>query len=534
MKEVVIIEAPGKVGALKNILKSLRRTAEVVATFGSLYDLPKSSLGLDPDRLTPTGWEVANEKALSRLVEALEGAAVAWLMTDGDREGELIASQAATAIRQFCPGFGGQVHRIVATSMTKEAVSLAFAHPRAIERDLVLQALVRRGLDRAIGFLCSNQSIADNVAGRISAVLVGSVAHAPLENLTLKGRHPEGRDWRVSATATLAERRSLEALSEAFARGDPELFSGGVRRKVSLTAPPPLTGAEAILLVTSQLAIPVKDAERIIQQGYENGDLSYPRTDARQYSAETQARLRAYMRQHNTRAASRDRSWESAPRAQQAHESLHVLTNRVHLQASLDGLSKYDAALSLIARRSCAALAPDADVERTIIPQAVIDGYLGKRNLPSIHARIWKDEPESAGWMVLERDLVPTATLLAIPDDQAILSRIINQEIGRPSTIVGHVQNVLRRGWIEQGSLSERGLREFAFLQTSLPNLLVAPDLEQYLEGLHNVDLKDAIWDGARFMGFAPEALVTDARRFTKQVEWIALAEDAPALAGPT
>ncbi|MEN1215753.1 type IA DNA topoisomerase, partial [Pseudomonas aeruginosa] len=70
MKEVVIIEAPGKVGALKNILKSLRRTAEVVATFGSLYDLPKSSLGLDPDRLTPTGWEVANEKALSRLVEA--------------------------------------------------------------------------------------------------------------------------------------------------------------------------------------------------------------------------------------------------------------------------------------------------------------------------------------------------------------------------------------------------------------------------------------------------------------------------------
>ncbi|MEN1450754.1 hypothetical protein, partial [Pseudomonas aeruginosa] len=92
-------------------------------------------------------------------------------------------------------------------------------------------------------------------------------------------------------------------------------------------------------------------------------------------------------------------------------------------------MSKYDAALSLIARRSCAALAPDADVERTIIPQAVIDGYLGKRNLPSIHARIWKDEPESAGWMVLERDLVPTATLLVIPDDQAILSRIINQEI---------------------------------------------------------------------------------------------------------
>lgn len=93
---------------------------------------------------------------------------------------------------------------------------------------------------------------------------------------------------------------------------------------------------------------------------------------------------------------------------------------------------------------------------------------------------------------------------------------------------------MLRRGWIEQGSLSERGLREFAFLQTSLPNLLVAPDLEQYLEGLHNVDLKDAIWDGARFMGFAPEALATDARRFTKQVEWIALAEDAPTLAGPT
>ncbi|HCL3538940.1 TPA: hypothetical protein N2A70_006666, partial [Pseudomonas aeruginosa] len=72
-----------------------------------------------------------------------------------------------------------------------------------------------------------------------------------------------------------------------------------------------------------------------------------------------------------------------------------------------------------------------------------------------------------------------------------------------------------------------------AFLQASLPNLLAAPDLEQYLEGLHNVDLKDAIWNGARFMGFAPETLATEASRFTKQVEWIALAEDAPVMAGP-
>jgi len=526
-RQVVVIEAPGKVGTLRAILKALRISADVVATFGSLYDLPKSALGLNAETLTPTGWRVVNPKVMSRLVEAVNPASKVWIFTDGDRDGELIASQVAVAIRDHCPDFKGELSRIVSWSMTKDVVREAFAAPREIDRRLCLQALTRRGVDRTIGFLGSNQNIADNVAGRISAALVQSVASEPLLNQVLKGRHPDKLNWRIQASGDRSQVSTLAALQEAFVKGEPELFRHSKTGRSVLPAPPPLTGAEGILLISSHLDIAVSAAEKVIQQAYENGDLSYPRTDARRHSSQTQAKLRGYMRHHNTRSYPDDRTWESSKGAQLAHESLHILSSGVHLQASLEGLSRYDAALSLIARRSCAALAPDARIERTFIPQGAIDAFCDSRGLTRVKASIWKDDPEFSGWMALERDLIEPVALRKLPDDRALLARIISQEIGRPSTIVGHITKVMARGWVEDGILTDRGQREHAFLVSELPNLLKGVDLDEYLEKTESAGLSESIAGALLHLGFDIEKLKGLAQKFVRQADWLAQAEES-------
>lgn len=84
---VFVIEAPGKIRSLRKILSELRINAQVVATGGALYDMPKDQLGLNPNDLTPERWTPTSQRTISHLTKKFKDADQIYVMTDADREG---------------------------------------------------------------------------------------------------------------------------------------------------------------------------------------------------------------------------------------------------------------------------------------------------------------------------------------------------------------------------------------------------------------------------------------------------------------
>src|SRR2546422_8619343 len=122
---------------------------KVEASFGHIWDLPKSKLGVDlktfaPEYIVPED----SEKHARTLRREAKGAPHVWLATDLDREGEAIAWHLADVIK--VPK--SKVRRVTFHEITPAAIEEAFKHPREIDQDLVDAQQARRVVDRLVGF----------------------------------------------------------------------------------------------------------------------------------------------------------------------------------------------------------------------------------------------------------------------------------------------------------------------------------------------------------------------------------------------
>ncbi|WP_455233555.1 DNA topoisomerase [Geopseudomonas aromaticivorans] len=508
---LIVIEAPGKIAALSRALKSIHMRAQICATKGLLFSLPEKSMGLNPDTLVPNEWVPIRQRSIDDLVHAAKSATQVFVMTDADIEGELIASQVRGVLVRN--GFAGSIERVRPTAITPEALKACLAHPGELNRSSILQAMARRAIDRGIGFILSNTKTNFNaVAGRVRAQLLGSIHAKPLPTHRLAGSHESEPGWNINAEGTPAQAASLNALCDAFHRKSPELF-GYTKKKDWIVPPaPPPIGAEAILLIAGRLNIPVGEAQQLIQTNYESGKLSYPRTDSRRYSPATTARLKTLGKRYGLRIRNDEPEWESPESAQEAHEALHVLEGDPCLGMSISEMRKEDAAQTLLVRRSLAPLCPDAEVSREAVPLRAIHAFLDKRNLPRVGAAIWKDTPESAGWMVLERGTIASARVQDLPADQAILKRIITDDIGRPSTAVSFVQAMLQNKLVDGGRLSRSGYANFKFIESVAPSLTRKHNLDNFLGSHCDGALEDAIKAGYGHLGLDTGELSRGAR----------------------
>ena len=503
---LIVIEAPGKIAALSRALKSIHLRAQVFATKGLLFSLPERSMGLNPDTLVPNEWVPIRQRSIDDLIVAARSATQVYVMTDADNEGELIASQVRGILVRN--GFQGRIDRVRPTAITPEALKACLARPGELNRSAILQAMARRAIDRGIGFILSNTRENFNaVAGRVRAQLLGSIHAKPLTTHRLSGSQIADPGWRINAEGTPAQAASLNALCEAFHGKSPELFGYAKKKDWIVPPAPPAIGAEAILLIAGRLNIPVREAEQLIQASYESGRLSYPRTDSRRYSAETTARLKTLGKSYGLRIRNDTPEWDSPPSAQQAHEALHVLEGDPCLGLSINDMRKEDAAHALLVRRALVPLCPDAEVSREAIPRSAIHAFLDKRKLPRVGAAIWKDTPESAGWMVLERGTINTARVQDLPADQSILRRIISDDIGRPSTAVIFVQAMLQNKLVDGGRLSKSGYANFKFIESVAPSLTRKHNLDNFLGSHCDNALEDAIKAGYGHLGLDPTEL---------------------------
>jgi len=172
-KALVIVESPSKA---KTIQKYLGRSYIVKASVGHIKDLPKSKLGVDPDKGFEVDYQIipAKVKVIDELKKFADLVPEVYLATDPDREGEAISWHIQDELKAK-KGKKKKFHRVLFNAVTKPAILEAMKKPLDLDENKYNAQQARRVLDRLVGYKIS-PILWDKVRRGISAGRVQSVA----------------------------------------------------------------------------------------------------------------------------------------------------------------------------------------------------------------------------------------------------------------------------------------------------------------------------------------------------------------------
>ncbi len=184
MPDVVVVESPAKA---RTINKYLGGGYTVLASFGHVRDLPPKDGSVRPEQGFAMDWEADERGArqVAAIAKALKGADRLFLATDPDREGEAISWHVRAMLEEKRALKGVDVRRVTFNEITRSAVRLAMAHPRALDEPLIDAYLARRALDYLVGFTLSpvlwRKLPGSRSAGRVQSVALRLVCEREAE-----------------------------------------------------------------------------------------------------------------------------------------------------------------------------------------------------------------------------------------------------------------------------------------------------------------------------------------------------------------
>ena len=301
---LVIVESPAKVKTIKKFLGS---SYVVTASNGHVRDLPKSTLGIDVEHDFEPKYITIRGKGdiLANLRKEVKKADKIYLATDPDREGEAIAWHLYIALKLE----DKKVYRISFNEITKNAVKTSIKEAREIDMNLVDAQQARRALDRMVGYRISPLLWAKVKrglrAGRVQSVALRLIADredeinafVPEEYWTLEASlQVEGEKKPLIAKYT-GDIHSKEEMDAIVKELEHETFSVedikvGERSK---KAPLPFTTSTMQQEASKVLNFATQKTMRVAQQLYEDGMITYLRTDSTRVSEEAEANAKAYI-----------------------------------------------------------------------------------------------------------------------------------------------------------------------------------------------------------------------------------------------
>ena len=519
MSTLVIVESPTKARTISNYLPSGYR---VQASMGHIRDLPASAEEIPPAHKDKSwanlGVDVDNDfdplyvvpktksKVVKELKEALKGASELILATDEDREGESISWHLLQVLNPKIP-----TKRMVFHEITKEAIQTALKNCRSIDENLVHAQETRRILDRLYGYTLSPllwKKISKGLsAGRVQSVAVRLLVQrererrafktanywdlkATLEKdknqfdsklVTLNGQKvANGSDFDAD-TGRLLPDRQVTLLDQATATALKEQIQDKIWR-VSHTEEKPTTRKPSPPFTTStlqqeanrKLGISARDTMRIAQNLYEQGYITYMRTDSVHLSdqAITAARNCVEQMYGKNYLSPQPRQYTTKSKgAQEAHEAIRPAGSSFRLPRET-GLSGLEFALyDLIWKRTVASQMADARITQIAVNIQVENAGFrssGKRiDFPGFFRAYVEgsDDPEAA---IDDQEIIlpplsvgdtPNCRKLeAISHDtqpparysEASLVKTLESEgIGRPSTYATILGTIIDRGYAQ-------------------------------------------------------------------------------------
>jgi DNA topoisomerase-1 len=472
-KNLVIVESPAKA---KTIEKFLGKDYTVKSSFGHIRDLPKKGLNIDKDNNFEPSYEVPadKKKVVSELKKEAKSAETVWLASDEDREGEAIAWHLSEALNLDAK----KTKRIVFHEITESAIKNAIANPRTVDIDLVNAQQARRVLDRLVGYELSpilwKKVQAGLSAGRVQSVAVRLIVERERE---ISAFNPEA-SFRVQAIflknnqeipAELNIRMPDEQhVTELLEDCKTAVFTVyDISQKPSLRNPSaPFTTSTLQQEAARKLGFSVKQTMTLAQRLYENGHITYMRTDSTNLSGQAIAAASKYIekefgakyhqvRQYKTKNAS----------AQEAHEAIRP-TSFDRLNAGDD--KNQEKLYQLIWKRALASQMAAAETERTEAEITIggrASAFIAKGEVLKFDGFLkvyggGKDDailPVLAKGDVLQRQTITAhETFSRAParySEASLVKTLEELGIGRPSTYAPTISTIQSRGYVEKADL---------------------------------------------------------------------------------
>lgn len=497
---LVIVESPTKA---KTIAKFLGKKYSVKSSFGHVRDLPKSNMGIDIENDFKPKY-VIPAKAREKVRDLKEAAAKAEeviLASDEDREGEAIAWHLAETLK-LDPK---KTKRIVFHEITKGAIEKAIAHPRKIDTRLVDAQQARRILDRLVGyelspFLWSKIKYGLS-AGRVQSVALRFIVEREKERTAFEQEsywkieadllagfdHPSFRaqlthidgekidqtktlnlfagDYKASFTSIRDEADARRIASEL--RDSKAVVESSEKKETRRSPSPPFTTSTLQQSAINQLGFSSKQTMTLAQKLYEEGLITYMRTDSVNLSPESVSAIGETIRERFGQRYALDapRYFKKASKgAQEAHEAIRPTDCRTAPDSLRDALDRNLWRLyELIWKRAVACQMADA-----VIASSKIVLTSGKYALAATGATISFDGylavyPEKIseneipelkeGETAVIKTTEPLEKKTALPPryTEASLVKVLEDRgIGRPSTYAPTISTLFDREYLDR------------------------------------------------------------------------------------
>ncbi len=496
-KNLVIVESPAKA---KTIQKYLGKDFEVKSSFGHIRDLPKKGMGINLEDFTPD-YEISadKKKVVAELKAASKKAETVWLASDEDREGEAIAWHLAQELKLKSEN----TKRIVFHEITKNAILKAVENPREIDQNLVNAQQARRVLDRIVGFEMSPvlwKKVKPGLsAGRVQSVAVRLIVEREKEIREFK----PVPSYKVEGVFTNLEKQEISAkLKKDFTKEqDAENFLNQVQnidfkvlnvdvKPAQRSASAPFTTSTLQQEASNRLGYGVTTTMRVAQRLYEEGYITYMRTDSVNLSQEAINAAKSQILKEFGEEYSQPRNYVTkSASAQEAHEAIRPTDFGV----KSIGDAQLNKLYQLIYKRTLASQMANAKLEKTIIeignpelPQhfeaqgevIVFDGFLRAYGIYKN-----EDEEQEDGDKILPKVSVGEALaykkITAVEKfsrpvsrftEAGLVKKLEELGIGRPSTYAPTIQTIQNREYVDKREIEpkEREIVKLTLTKTGL------------------------------------------------------------------
>ena len=372
-KNLVIVESPAKA---KTIEKFLGNDFKVVSSNGHIADLPSKELGINVDNNYEPKYIVNSDKKdiVKKLKKESKTAEMVWLASDEDREGEAIAWH----LYELLGLNKDNTKRIVFREITKNAVLNSIENPREINESLVNAQQARRVLDRLVGYKIS-PVLWRKVKGGLSAGRVQSVAlrliadkekeiesFQPVKSFKVSAEFltVNGEVFKARHKSKIDENIDLDRLIDSLKNSK---FNVSDIKKTPLSRKPlpPFTTSTLQQEASRRLGFPVSKTMRTAQRLYEQGHITYMRTDSVTLSDVAKNAVKSKILNDFGEKYFTERSYTNKSKnAQQAHEAVRPTDfENKDVSVDLDQIKLYD----LIWKRTIASQMSLAKIDKTVV-----------------------------------------------------------------------------------------------------------------------------------------------------------------------
>ena len=497
-KPLIIVESFTKT---KTISKYLDDKYTVIASFGHITDLPKNEIGINTDTWEGT-YVKTNPKIIDNIRRNVQKTNIIYLASDPDTEGEAIAHHIKTQINDILEN--KQCYRIKFHEITKKAVNEAISNAGDINEELVNAQEARRFIDRLVGYKISPLLWAKSNNNSLSAGRVQSVALLLcVQMLQTIEAHNAEPFWQIIGKYLCADAKLDFKLYDNNKNSilevtDKELLYTILNKlnfntyaditmkdnKISESPSPPYTTTSLQHDAYCRYKLTSKKTMHLAQELYENGYITYMRTDSTNISNDFKNVLIAYIKQtyESGEDLAKFRDYKNKiANAQEAHEAIRITNvNKLTTNLGDDHNKLYD----MIWKKTVASQMCNAEYLN-------VDVYLQYHALPDYSFRLKKSFLVKKGYLIVyntgevthdsiqsfkdsmknlkPKEYICEATIQKPPtlyNEVSLIKTLEKEGIGRPSTYASIIDKLLFKKYVEKGSNPKKEITQKNVVKT--------------------------------------------------------------------